>query len=36
MQARQFEQLLLRLSSLTRRQRDRLLTLLQTAAGLNT
>jgi transposase-like protein len=35
MQARLFEQFLLRLSSLTRRQRDRLLGLLQTAAGLD-
>jgi transposase-like protein len=35
MQARQFEQFLQRLSSLTRRQRDRLLTLLQSAAGLD-
>ena len=35
MQARQFEQFLLRLSSLTRRQRDRILTLLQSAAGLD-
>ena len=35
MQARQFEQFLQRLSSLTRRQRDRLLDLLQSAAGLD-
>ena len=35
MQARQFEQFLQRLSSLTRRQRDRLLALLQSAAGLD-
>jgi transposase-like protein len=35
MQARQFEQFLLRLSSLTRRQRDRLLTLLKASAGLD-
>ena len=35
MQARLFEQFLLRLSSLTRRQRDRLLGLLQAAAGLD-
>lgn len=35
MQARQFEQLLKRLSSLTRRQRQRLLTFLQSAAGLD-
>jgi len=35
MQARQFEQFLQRLSSLTRRQRDRLLELLQSAAGLD-
>jgi transposase-like protein len=34
MQARQFEQFLQHLSSLTRRQRDRLLALLQSAAGL--
>jgi transposase-like protein len=35
MQARQFEQFLQHLSSLTRRQRGRLLTLLQSAAGLD-
>jgi len=35
MQARQFEQFMLRLSSLTRRQRGRLLALLQSAAGLD-
>jgi transposase-like protein len=35
MQARQFEQFLQRLPSLTRRQRDRLLSLLQSAAGLD-
>jgi transposase-like protein len=35
MQARQFEQFLQRLSSLTRRQRDRLLALLQSAGGLD-
>ena len=35
MQARQFEQFLDRLSSLTRRQRERLLALLQSAAGLD-
>jgi transposase-like protein len=35
MQARQFEHFLLRLPSLTRRQRDQLLTLLQSAAGLD-
>jgi transposase-like protein len=35
MQARQFERFLQRLSSLTRRQRDQLLTMLQAAAGLD-
>ncbi|MGO4477050.1 hypothetical protein AB4Z32_12450 [Massilia sp. 2TAF26] len=35
MQARQFEQFLQRLSSLTRRQRDRLLDLLHSATGLD-
>jgi transposase-like protein len=35
MRARQFEQFLQRLSSLTRRQRTRLLTVLQSAAGLD-
>jgi transposase-like protein len=35
MQARQFEQFLQRLSSLTRRQRDRVLACLQSAVGLD-